>query len=74
MTQHPEVESNGPLAIRPTKSYEDCIELCEELGLIETMKHGGNDYIRYTERGVNVLAGLVGMQANIDYDEVLNAS
>jgi hypothetical protein len=67
------VES-GPLAIVPTISYEECIALCEKLGLIETMQHGGNDYIRYTENGVNVLAGLVGMQAHIDADDVLSAS
>ena len=73
MKRHPDVES-GPLAIVPTISYEDCIALCEKLGLVETMSHGDNDYIRYTENGVNVLAGLVGMQAHIDLDDVLSAS
>ena len=63
-----------PLAIVPTISYEDCIALCERLGLVETMQHGTNDYIRYTENGVNVLAGLVGLQARIDLDDVLKTS
>ena len=71
MTQRPEVEM---LAVEPTVSYADCIDLCEELGLVETMTHGGNDYIRYTEKGVNVLAGLVGLQSHIDLDDVLRAS
>jgi hypothetical protein len=63
-----------PLAIVPTKSYDDCLDMCEKLGLIEIMKHGTREYIRYTEDGINVLAALVGMQANMDMDDVLRSS
>ena len=73
MTRHHD-DFRGPLAIEPTRSYEDCIALCEKLGLVETMQHGGNDYIRYTENGVNVLAGLIALQGHIDLDDVLSAS
>ena len=63
-----------PIAIVPTLSYDECIELCERLGLVETMQHGDKYYIRYTEDGVNALAGLLGMQTNIDSNEVLSPS
>jgi hypothetical protein len=63
-----------PLAIMPTKSYDDCLDLCVKLGLIEIMRHGNSEYIRYTEDGINVLAALVGMQANMDMDDVLKSS
>jgi hypothetical protein len=64
----------SPIAVVPTLSYDECIELCEKLGLVETMQHGDKHYIRYTEDGVNALAGLIGLQSNIDADEVLSPS
>jgi hypothetical protein len=58
------------LTLFPNKSYEDCIDECERLGLIERMKHGDNDYIRYTQLGHNVLSALIA----IDVDDTLKAS
>jgi hypothetical protein len=67
--------SNQPLfTLCPNKSYDDCIEECVRLGLIETMQHGDNDYIRYTQLGHNVLSALVTIAGDIDIDDHLRAS
>jgi hypothetical protein len=68
--------SNAPQAfvLSPSKSYDDCIDECERLGLIERMKHGDNDYIRYTQLGHNVLAALMTIADDIDIDDTLKVS
>jgi hypothetical protein len=67
--------SNAPLfTLCPNKSYEDCIDECERLGLIERMSHGENDYIRYTQLGHNVLSALMTIAGDIDIDDTLKAS
>jgi hypothetical protein len=47
-----------------TQSYDDCLKLCEELGLIEMAKHGDHAYGRVTQKGVNVLCTLLQMANN----------
>ena len=68
--------SNAPQAfvLSPSKSYDDCIDECERLGLIERMKHGDNDYIRYTQLGHNVLCAMVSIAGDIDIDYTLKVS
>ena len=39
----------------PDISYDEALDLCEQLGLIERLKHGGEDYGRPTQKGINVL-------------------
>ena len=55
----------------PSKSYDDCIDECERLGLIERMKHGDDDYIRFTQLGHNVLCAMVSITGDIDIDDTL---
>lgn len=41
------------------KTYNECIDLCVQLKLIEVMRHGNEDYARFTQTGINVLGGLI---------------
>jgi len=60
--------------IAPNKSPEECMDLCADLGLIERMKHGDDEYVRYTQKGHNVLAGLMTLADNVDLDNPLKVS
>ena len=60
--------------LSPSKSYDDCIDECERLGLIERMSHGDADYIRYTQLGHNVLSALMTIAGDLDIDDTLKAS
>jgi len=62
------------LVLSPSKSYDDCIDECERLGLIERMSHGDADYIRFTQLGHNVLCAMVSIAGDIDIDDTLKAS
>jgi len=62
------------IALHVSKSYDDCVDLCEKLGLIERMAHGDKEYIRYTEDGMHVLATLLTLQTQMDRDSPLVAS
>jgi hypothetical protein len=68
--------SNAPQAfvLSPSKSYDDCIDECERLGLIERMSHGDNDYIRFTQLGHNVLAAMAAIAGDVDLDEPFQVS
>jgi hypothetical protein len=45
--------------ITPDKSPRACFDLCEQLGLIERMTHGDEEYVRFTQKGHNVMAALI---------------
>jgi len=68
--------NNEPIGfvLSPTLSEEACVDLCETLGLIERMTHGEYDYIRFTETGYNVLAGLMTLAENVVTEEPLKIS
>ena len=68
--------SNEPIGIvlSPTMPPEECIALCEEMGLIERMTHGEHDYVRFTKTGYNVLAGLMEIAQSIATEEPLKIS
>jgi hypothetical protein len=38
----------------PDKSYDECLQLTKDLGLIEVVQHGPHDYGRLTQNGINV--------------------
>jgi hypothetical protein len=38
----------------PDKSYDECLQICKDLGLIEIVRHGLHDYGRFTQTGINV--------------------
>jgi len=68
-----EIQTRG-FAIMPDKSPSDCFDLCEQLGLIERMKHGDEEYIRFTQKGHNVMAALISIPEYADLDNPLRVS
>jgi hypothetical protein len=40
-------------------SYDECLALCAELGLVETLQHGEHEYARVTQNGINVMNALM---------------
>ena len=48
----------------PDKSYDECLEICRELGLIEIVQHGEHTYGRINQSGVNVFFALMQMMQN----------
>jgi len=46
-------------AWKPDKSYDECLALCTQLGLIEMLTHGDDEYARMTQTGCNVLHALM---------------
>jgi hypothetical protein len=40
-------------------SYREGLDLCEQLGLIERLRHGGEEYGRPTQQGINVLVTMM---------------
>lgn len=72
MTELPEGVPPGALKIEANIPYEECIQLCEQLGLIETVQHAGEDYARLTQSGRNVMFALVRFQAGaLDPENIL---
>jgi hypothetical protein len=55
---------DSAIAVAADISYDDCLLLCHELGLIEMIKHGEHDYGRITQKGHNVLNALLRMAMN----------
>jgi len=59
----------------PDLGYEDCLKLCEELGLIETIQHGDYKYGRPTQKGINVLTTMMRLaQFASDPENILKKS
>ena len=58
----------------PNKSPRKCRDECERLGLVERMKLGDAEYVRFTQLGHNVLAGLLLLMSETDFDDVLRSS
>ena len=68
-----DIQTRG-FTITPDKSPRACFDLCERLGLIERMKHGGEEYIRFTQKGHNVMAALISIPEYADLDNPLKVS
>ena len=58
----------------PNKSPDKCRAECERLGLVERLKLGDDEYVRFTQHGHNVMAGLALLLAETDFDDVLKGS
>lgn len=55
--------SMSEVRVRPGASvtsvtFEEGVELCRKLKLVEFMRHDNNDYTRFTQRGIDVMATL----------------
>jgi hypothetical protein len=40
--------------LQPITDFDEGLKLCESLGLIEIMQHGGDEYTRFTRKGMDV--------------------
>jgi hypothetical protein len=54
---------------RPDKSYDNCLELCENLELIEIVTHGDEKFARVTQTGINVFHTLMRLAHISAYSE-----
>jgi len=54
---------------KPDKSYDECLRICEQLKLIETVQHGEHEYGRITQTGVNVMHTLMQLASYSVYPE-----
>lgn len=50
-------------------TYNEGLVLCEQLKLIEQLRHGDVDYGRLTQTGINVLATLMQLGVHASYPE-----
>ena len=53
----------------PDMDYEDCLKLCEELGLLETVQHGPHQYGRLTQKGINIFTAMMHLANYASYPE-----
>ena len=61
------------VTVDPTEARD----LCVSLDLLEVLQHGDNEYVRFTQKGFNVLAALtflLHMQADSDPEDILRGS
>jgi hypothetical protein len=60
-----------------TVTFQDGVKLCKQLKLIEFMRHGPHEYVRLTQKGINVAATLTEMlaqQAEATPDDILRGA
>ena len=56
--------------LRPSMSRDECRDMCEELGLVDTLQHGDTDYIRITQKGIDALCVLLDLLAEMSDPDV----
>lgn len=66
-------------AWKVSQTFDKRMKLCLQLGLIETLQHGQYDYVRLTQKGVNVFQTLMHLAkcaalAEIDPENKLKGS
>ena len=54
---------------QPDVSYDEGLQICKGLGLIELVQHGEHDYGRLTQTGINVFMTLMQMAGNASFPE-----
>jgi len=60
-----------------TVTPEEGRDMCVKLRLLEMLQHGDDEYIRFTQKGINVLATLtylLQLQADAEPDDILRGS
>jgi len=63
------------ITLTPDMDYDDCLRLCEELGLVEIVNHGGHDYGRITQKGRNCVSALIKLASHgFEPENVLKAT
>jgi len=60
MNEQPEIPPDA-FKVEADMDYDECLGLCESLGLLEVCQHGEHHYGRITQKGKNVMSALLRM-------------